>query len=514
MFLQLFILALVSVSSTAPAPLTRFTVTFTKQTLGLQLSKELVVTGFGHTVQASTKELVHVGDTIVAVNDQPLSHLSTKHALTIIRDARLPKRLEFTSYSQSPPQPTATLSSASSPLLLRVLDIDQGLLGTINMVPAQFGTWSSTLCTPQLLAFATPIKACTALETSSVKGKLAVVERGSCSFLAKGWQVYLHGAVGLIVINNEENVVSMPSESEDAALGLNMPVVMVRKSAEQLLLAAYKGGSHVQLFDNTMCGGVGAKYGSIEATLDAIQLETESIMQMEIDSNADIVMEDPLHRGGRVVFSWPGGESSTSGEFLQFSSGPRTLPQRSIRIVRVEPVGACTSLDPASIRFTVETNWFAVIERGYGCSFATKISNAANAGAAGVIIANDEEYGMEHGKVGGNKNAEHKIPVIMITRHVSMQLHRLSQLYQGDAEDVASTGRMSLLVRPSVSALWSELGELVDLRGWPSEVRDRRKLWKRLSKRHHPDKEGGSEERFSWLRFLYENVATQQNEAM
>ena len=73
---------------------------------------------------------------------------------------------------------------------------------------------------------------------------------------------------------------------------------------------------------------------------------------------------------------------------------------------------------------------------------------------------------------------------------------------------------MALVVIPSVSALWSELEELVDIRGWPKEIRDRRKLWKKLSIRHHPDKDGGREERFEWLRYLYETVATRKKELM
>ena len=51
-----------------------------------------------------------------------------------------------------------------------------------------------------------------------------------------------------------------------------------------------------------------------------------SIFQMEINSEAESVMQDPLHRGGRVLFSWPGRDGvQLAGEFLQFSSGPREV---------------------------------------------------------------------------------------------------------------------------------------------------------------------------------------------
>ena len=59
-------------------------------------------------------------------------------------------------------------------------------------------------------------------------------------------------------------------------------------------------------------------------------------------------------------------------------------------------MGGCTPFE--FIQFTVEINWYAVIERGHGCSFLKKIHHAEMAGASGVIITNDEEYGMQHGK--------------------------------------------------------------------------------------------------------------------
>ena len=303
-YLLLLFLHLPTFTTPTPPQQRHFYVTFSTQTLGLQLSKDLVVTGFASSCSTITRELVRAGDTILTVNQQPVTQLSTKEALTIIRDAQLPKILEFVSHHAQASVQLPSLADEDGgngvkrkAPRVRLLDIDLGLVGTISMVRAEFGTWgggsggnggsggsggsgesgssagatsglpggptrtptptgSGGLCVPHLVEFASPIKACTALtsSSSSVKGKIAVVERGSCSFLAKAWQVFLHGAVGCIVINKEESVVTMPSESNDASIGLNIPVVMVKKSALIMLINAKKNGTHVQLYDPNICG--------------------------------------------------------------------------------------------------------------------------------------------------------------------------------------------------------------------------------------------------------------------
>ena len=440
-----------------------------------------------------------MGNRIVSVNGQSLSPLPTaiNEALQIIRSASLPKVIEFSGM-----QRVQTISNVET--TLRLLDVDLGYVETINILPADFGVWD---CTPQLVEFVDG-DACAALGEDvkrKIKGKIAVIRRGGCSFLAKGWMVALQGARGAIIVNQEESVVKMPPDSKEAATGLNIPVAMVRKSAESILHSARRNGTHVQFFDAVYCNKGDANYGSIDAALEALQISAETIMQLEIDSKAEVIKEDPLHRGGRLSFAWPDGTSSLMGEFLQFSSGPRDLPKRSVRILQVKPAGACTPLEPSSIVFAVEVRWFAVVERGHGCSFATKIRHAERAGASGVVIANDMEFGITYGKVASSSSNEqhHTIPVIMIPLETARNLRRISS-EQGDQP------RLTLAVRPSISALWSELDELVDRRAWPASSSNCKKLWKKLSKRHHPDKKGGNKERFEWLRYLYDNVVQNQ----
>jgi hypothetical protein len=83
--------------------------------------------------------------------------------------------------------------------------------------------------------------------------------------------------------------------------------------------------------------------------------------------------------------------------------------------------------------------------------------------------------------------SEHiKIPVIMIPLSTARNLRRIGASVEDSPsslngmqqeEEMLSTGRMTLVVRPSVSALWSELDSLQDTRGWPADKRERRKLW-------------------------------------
>ena len=58
----------------------------------------------------------------------------------------------------------------------------------------------------------------------------------------------------------------------------------------------------------------------------------------------------------------------------------------------------------------------------------------------------------------------------------------------------------------AIEMAWMELGALGMPRQWPTDASERRKLYKSLSKEHHPDKPGGHAERFEYLRHLYEIV--------
>ena len=57
--------------------------------------------------------------------------------------------------------------------------------------------------------------------------------------------------------------------------------------------------------------------------------------------------------------------------------------------------------------------------------------------------------------------------------------------------------------RVSQDLLWEELTALSDLAQWSPAAGQRRKLYLRLSRLHHPDKPSGSADRFELLSYLY-----------
>jgi uncharacterized repeat protein (TIGR01451 family) len=73
-------------------------------------------------------------------------------------------------------------------------------------------------------------------------GKIAVVNRGSCEFDAKAYYAQQQGAIGLIIVNYNENVVPMPNI---ASTTIHIPFIMVKASVGAAIKGAYDAGETV-----------------------------------------------------------------------------------------------------------------------------------------------------------------------------------------------------------------------------------------------------------------------------
>ena len=516
------------VSSASSAHVQHFDVVFEGSVLGLQLSPEMIVSGFAPSGATGAQEFIRVGDTVVSVNGKNIRGLPSPRALDEIRSASLPKTLRFLSYgsikrdsgrvdfssSAVPPSSASAVPDTTVMPVLRILDVEIGLVSQIEFSNALFGLWAgaSESCQPYHIVFAEPAHACTALTALSnekIFGKIAVVNRGSCSFLSKAWQVFQHGAVGVVVLNSDDGLVAMPAESEALAEGLNIPVVMVRNSGAEELKNAAASGFMVQMYNPKLCS-THDTYGLYDNVIASMRSEIDESIKLEVDANGEPASAtstgDVSRQGGVIFFSSPSAApkgkskySSSKADFLQFRSGPRALPKGTVRVVWATPPGGCGTL---ANTLTKDVKSFILVERGHGCSFADKIGNAEHAGAAGIIIVNDVEHGMTHGSaaaISARSDTDHSIPAVMITRSAARSLRVLSYS--------SSVVHCKLVLRQKVPVLWAELSKLGHANSWPRSEKDRRALYKRLAKVHHPDKGSGSVERFEWLRFQYRSLS-------
>lgn len=529
----------------ASPPVQQFEVVFEDSVLGLKLSSELIVTGFADNLPSASevRSLIRSGDKIVAVNGRSLVGMPTGRALKVIKSASIPKSLKLLSHTATTrlsgrvASTGSTESTHGAPNVfaestggkevektsldneshVRILDAEVGLIDKFAFVDALFGSWAnaSFACQPYHVAFAEPSHACTALSemsSSQIQGKIAIVERGRCSFLSKAWQAYQNGAVGVIVLNRDENLVAMPAESKEAAKGLNIAAVMMRKSSSDTLKTAVANGFLVQIFNHRVCSEY-KNFALIEDVIHSIRTSIDIAVEVEIGADGESKgFGDPHRQGGTMVFSTSAadkivGAASIKADFLQFLSGPRSLPDGIVRTTWASPLGACSKITTKVPRGVKGVKYFVLIERGHGCSFHDKIRNAEDAGAAGVIIVNDEEHGMMHGSSSpheATKSEAHIIPAVMITRSAARSIKALS------SSNTILFCRF--IMRPKVAALWAELSSLSEVKNWPGSTKERRLLYKRLAKIHHPDKLGtGSVERFEWLRHQYRSLATNEN---
>merc|ERR1719408_706718 len=88
-----------------------------------------------------------------------------------------------------------------------------------------------------------------------------------------------------------------------------------------------------------------------------------------------------------------------------------------------------------------------------------------------------------------------EVAAVMVSHGAAKSLRRLAR----------TAGFMPAVLehRPAVQHHWQDLHSLLDVEQWPNNPSLRRKLYYRLSKVHHPDKPGGSHDRFECLRRAY-----------
>ncbi|NJN34618.1 MAG: hypothetical protein HC817_10550 [Saprospiraceae bacterium] len=99
-----------------------------------------------------------------------------------------------------------------------------------------------------------PTFGCTDLLNTNLSGKIALIDRGNCSFVEKVFQAQSKGAIAAIIINIEEETIRMGVAG--TTRDIRIPVVSVRRSFGEILRAAATAGTlQVSLFNDQKVEG-------------------------------------------------------------------------------------------------------------------------------------------------------------------------------------------------------------------------------------------------------------------
>ena len=94
------------------------------------------------------------------------------------------------------------------------------------------------------------------------------------------------------------------------------------------------------------------------------------------------------------------------------------------------------------------------------------------------------------------------MPAVMVSHSTGQSLRRAA---------FKQFGRVKFHRNIIVKDAWAELLRLQDFREWPRGDSERKAKFKVMSKRHHPDKAGGSTDRFFYLRHVYSTIIASES---
>ncbi|OAD75486.1 hypothetical protein PHYBLDRAFT_86155, partial [Phycomyces blakesleeanus NRRL 1555(-)] len=118
----------------------------------------------------------------------------------------------------------------------------------INYFKAIYATTSSNLVSGAVVAgdknIGSKSDGCDPSTVPNLKGKLALVQRGSCTFTLKSTNVIKAGAIGLVIYNDYEGDAFTPLKFEST-----IPIVSISAAGGLAILAGIKAGTEILTFD-------------------------------------------------------------------------------------------------------------------------------------------------------------------------------------------------------------------------------------------------------------------------
>ncbi|OQR96222.1 hypothetical protein ACHHYP_16575 [Achlya hypogyna] len=313
------------------------------------------------------------------------------------------------------------------------------LSGTARQIPAPvatFGAHAPAKWTGALV-LAEPATAFPALNNAeAIRGKIAVVRRGECSFVAKAKSLQAAGAIAMVLTNSSEDLVRMGEAFPHEGDGIDIPVLMVGaalgKSLRDGMLVTVelkmedRSKSFLQVSMDAVKKTVEHTGEVVQAGVDVVKKRVEVAVPKTIPPSKPRP-EKTLPTSLAPLFAFVLYATSADAYVVQFAPladfglSRRRLYYRS-RLALAHPLSAHTTLTNRSEL----PGAIVLVERG-GCTFPEKIERAQQAGAIAVLVGNNDAANPDAAFVMSvdQLSADHiSIPSVMLPYTASQALQK------------------------------------------------------------------------------------------
>ncbi|EQC33329.1 hypothetical protein, variant [Saprolegnia diclina VS20] len=317
--------------------------------------------------------------------------------------------------------------------------------GTLRQIPAPVATFGAQAPAKYtgILVHAEPRTAFPSVtNAAALRGKIAVVQRGECSFAAKAKSLQAAGAIAMILTNSSEDLVRMGEAFAHEGVGIEIPVLMVGLGLGRSLRDGLTATVELKIEERSKASmdvvkkTVEQTTEVVQASVDVVKKRVEVMAKEVAPSEALPALlpsmlpekrspNQPLPPLFAFVLYATSADTYTVqfAPLADFGLSRKRLYYRG-RLVFSHPLQAHTALSnkagmPGSI---------VLVERG-GCTFPEKIERAQSAGAIAVLVGNNDAANPDAAFVMSvdQLSADHiTIPSVMLPYNVSQALQAAS----------------------------------------------------------------------------------------
>jgi hypothetical protein len=313
---------------------------------------------------------------------------------------------------------------------------------------------------------AEPILGCGPIKNAdAVKGAIAVVNRGECTYATKARSLQKAGAIGVLIKNNEDQGLTHPPGPDGT--DVTIAVAMITHEFGNLLHRV-------------------TKVEPTRAQLMPIYCEKESGVSVclpvtEQEKEQHVVTEGGVLEGGEF-----------KAEFLTAKFGA-PIPTKPLILAASDPSNGCGDLDSSKL-----TGKAVLLRRG-GCTFLDKVSNAQKAGAAAAIVINTQPGILRMDSLKRYESYNISTPTVMISTEKGDELQEKLTAGAEISVEFKDTGLKA--------SVWDNLRNEVAAEQWPLEPEEALDMYKGLLK-HHMD----SDERTLYLQDAFRDTGVEAEE--